>query len=154
MPSRHQIEIINVHMENVAAFLHVAGLSAQQVFDTMTFTDADKRKIISLVQAYEQYCEPRKNRTGSRYHFNSRKQKVGEKFDTFLTNLRVFIKDCEHGVLQEKLLMDRIVCGRWKKVGEKLLHSDDLTLAIKLCQGIEMSHQYMTTMSGETDWQM
>ena len=64
------------------------------------------------------------------------------------------IKYCEFGVLQDEPLMDRIVCGNVEqKVREKLLQSDDLTLAkaIKLCQVIEMSHQYLATMSGETD---
>ena len=47
----------------------------------------------------------------SRYHFNTRQQKVGEKFDTYLIDLKTLIKDCEYGELADSLLKDRIVCG-------------------------------------------
>ena len=91
--------------------LHVAGPSAQQVVDTMTFTEEDTDKIEPLRKTFEQHCDPRKNRTVSLYHFNSRRQKVGDKFNMFLTDLRVLIKDCEYVLLKNELLMDRLVCG-------------------------------------------
>ncbi len=87
-----------------ATFLHVAGAAAQQVFETLTFSAAEKDKIDVLIQKFEDYCEPRKNKSLLRYNLKQ-KQKVEEKFDVFVTELQTLAKECEYGALHE-LLMD------------------------------------------------
>ena len=96
----------------VATFLHVAGQTAQQVFDTFTFDDPDdKGKIGPVIERFQGYCEPKKNITVSRYLFNSRAQKTNEKFTDYLTALKTLVKDCEFCDLKDDFLRDRIVCG-------------------------------------------
>lgn len=127
---------------------------AQLVFD-MTFTVANKDAIIYLVRPFKQYCEPRKNKTVSLYNLNWNKQKFWEKFDTFLTAHWVLIRQ----KLWERCITRRVTHGKnplWSRSGE----SERKTTAIwwpdtgesnQVCQVIEMSNQYMTTMSCETE---
>lgn len=58
-----------------AIFLHVAGLEAQKVHATMTFTDAEKDKIKPLKDKFEAYCTGKTNITLIRYNFNRMMQK-------------------------------------------------------------------------------
>ena len=92
-------------------FLHVAGPAAQKVFSTWTIPDDEKDKIEPLITRFKIYCEGKRNITVIRYNFNTRNQRPGEGFESYYTELRNTVKDCEFGSLEDNLLRDRLVCG-------------------------------------------
>ena len=100
-------------------FLHVAGLHAQKVHSTWTFADADNNKIGPLKDKFVEYCKG-KNLIITRYQFNTTNQATA--FDTYLTDLKNKITDCEYGDLRNSFLRDRLVCGvHDETLREKLL---------------------------------
>jgi hypothetical protein len=117
-----------------ATFLHVAGPESHQIHSTMTFADDERDKIEHLKRKFREYCSPKKNVTVSRYYFNTRQQKVGEKFDTYLIDLKTLMKDCEYGELADSLLKDRIVCGIIDDEVRKKTSADRQTFIGKSCQ--------------------
>ena len=135
----------------IATFLHVAGIPAQKVHETFTFTNDEKDKIEPLISKFEAYCEPKKNTTVCRYLLNSRLQHESESFTDFLTALRTLLKDCELPAdLANEFLRDRIVCGvRDQKVRERLLRADTLTLerAIDICKAAELSAEQIKSLT-------
>ncbi|XP_077862565.1 uncharacterized protein LOC144344556 [Saccoglossus kowalevskii] len=129
-------------------FLHVAGYAAQKVHATWSFTDEDIDKIAPLRDKFLNYCKGKRNITVIRYVFNSTIQNPGETFDTFFTELRQKVKDCEYNTLENSLLCDCIVCGiRDESVREKLLQTEDLTLekAVNICRLSEISASQLKT---------
>ena len=46
-----------------AIFLHTIGEEALAVYDTFSFTGAEKDKIEPLIQKFQDYCSPKKNTT-------------------------------------------------------------------------------------------
>ena len=95
-----------------------------------------------LIQKLQDYCSPKKNVTVSRYYFNTRNEKSGEKFDTFLTSLKTLAKDCEYRELKDSLIKDRIVCGvDDNELRKRLLQTEELTLdkAVRTCKVNELS---------------
>ncbi|XP_064646909.1 uncharacterized protein LOC135499855 [Lineus longissimus] len=132
-------------------FLHVAGPEAQKVHATMEFAEADVDQIAPLKAKFAAFCEGKRNITVIRYQFNSRTQKDGESFDSFLTELKQLIKDCEFGdALRDSLLRDRVVCGiRDETTREKLLQTEDLTLekCVNTCRISESSANQLKTLT-------
>ena len=71
-----------------AAFLHLAGPEALEVFNTFSFDNpGDAKKLDKLVEQFEAYCNPRKNVTWERHVFNTRRQQSGETIDQYVTDL-------------------------------------------------------------------
>jgi hypothetical protein len=132
-------------------FLHVAGPEAQKIHATMEFAEADVDKITPLKAKFRTFCEGKRNITVIRYQFNSRTQKDGESFDSFLTELKQIIQDCEFGNdLRDSLLKDRVVCGiRDESTREKLLQTEDLTLekCVNTCRISESSANQLKTLT-------
>ena len=108
----------------------------------VTSRNVNTRLARPVKQKFKQYCRPIKNITYVRFLFFSRTQQPGEKFDTFLTDIKLKAKDCEFGNLTDSLVKDRIVCGIINKdIREQFLQDADLTLkkAIDKCRAIEAS---------------
>lgn len=58
-----------------ATFLHVTGPMAQQITETLTFTETESGKVSALKTKLAAYCQPKRNLSVIRYLFNSRNQK-------------------------------------------------------------------------------
>ena len=111
-----------------AIFLHTIGEEALEVYDTFSFTEEQKDKLVPIIEKFEAYCSPKKNTTYERYIFNSCTQN-GRTIDAFVTDLRSKAKTCEFGDLQDSLIRDRIVCGiDDNNTRERLLRNNALTL--------------------------
>ena len=86
--------------------------------------------------------------------FNRRKQDAGEKFDNFVTDLRILVKDCGY-VEENRMLRDAIVLrSSHAAVREKYLEKgDDLTLdmAIGIGQNYETSKESMRAIGIDED---
>jgi hypothetical protein len=62
-----------------------------------------------------------------RYKFNKRVQGETESVDQYVTELRLLVKNCRFGELQEELI--RIICGiKADRLQARMLREDDLTL--------------------------
>ena len=64
----------------------------------------EKDKIEPLVTRFKTYCERKRNITVIRYNFNTRNQRPGKGFESYYTELRNTVKDCEFGSLEDNLL--------------------------------------------------
>ncbi|KAK3084719.1 hypothetical protein FSP39_017965 [Pinctada imbricata] len=126
----------------VATFLHVAGVEARRIYNTLEIADDDKDKIEPLITKFKEYCEPRKNLTYLRHVFFTRAQSPHESIDTYVTDLKNKAQKCEFGTLNDSLIKDRIVCGITdESCRARLLRENDLTLnkALDICRSSEAS---------------
>ena len=76
-------------------------------------------------------------------------QRVGEAFDSFATDLKILVKNCEYGELTESTIKDRIVEGfNNHNTRERLLRGKDLPLqkAVDICKAVEVVRQHMKTL--------
>ena len=83
-------------------------------------------------EGFEQNCSPKSNLINSRFKFKSRAQEYGEQFESFVTDLKVLIKDCGYPAnIYDELIRDYIVFGvKSVKIREKLINEgSELTLA-------------------------
>lgn len=140
-------------------FLLCIGEKAREVYRTFdlppeTTTDTGgettwSRTIKQLRDAFQQYCNPRKNITFERHTFNTRNQEEGETIDQYATILRTLASTCEFKDLKDGLIRDRIICGiNNQNIRERLLRETDLTLekTLNICRAAEHSRQQLKTM--------
>ena len=134
-----------------AILLTVAGDEAINVYNTLALTDEDKEtaaegsvsqviKHTSVIAKLDEYCAPRVNETYKQYVFRNRVQRSMEPVEKFITDLKVKVKTCNFGVLEDSLVRDQLVLGVSDvKLKERLLREVnlDLTKAEKLCLAAE-----------------
>ena len=65
------------------------------IFTSWNLSGADSKKIEIIYQKFSEHLSPKKNKLLYRYIFHERKQQPGESFETFVTDLRNLVKDCE-----------------------------------------------------------
>lgn len=111
------------------------------VFEGFTFAkpeDAAKLKVV--LKRFEEYCAPRRNHIMAALRFNERRQGDNEGFDSFVTELKILVKDCGYQE-EERMVRDAIVFRcKHSKVREKCLdQADTLTCekAIEISQNQE-----------------
>ena len=107
-----------------------------------------KDNIEPLIIRFKTYCELKRNVTVIRYNFNTRNERPGEGFESYYTELRNTVEDCESGSLEGNL-RDRLVCGIVDKiVREKLLKVEDLTRekCVNMCRLFESSAKQLRTL--------
>ena len=134
-------------------------LEAIDIIRTFEWENAvDKDDIDQVKTKFATYFAPRQNVTYERYTFMKRIQKLGEPFDTFVTDLRNLIRTCEnHVYVRDNLLRDQIVLGITSEaVREKLFYPDSgetkctLLIAVDICRNSEITGQLMQHVSVDT----
>ena len=76
----------------------------------------------------KKYTSPKKNTVFDRYIFHERRQKEGDIFDNFVTELRKLVKSCYY-TNGDEMVRDRIVCGMNSQAIRELLNGgDNLTM--------------------------
>ena len=127
----------------VKLFLYLIGDKGREVYETLEFVaEPSQRTVSQVIEAFEKYCNPKKNETVERYKFFTRAQGDSEKFDQFVTDLRVLAATCNFGQLKHSLLRDRIICGiQNSKLREDLLKVPELDLekCLQMCRAAELS---------------
>ena len=115
--------------EQCAYLLIWVGETGRKIFNSWGLSDPDKKKISILFEKFGEHVAPKKNTVFGRYIFQSRTQQQGETFETFVTDLRNLVKDCEYTNPNE-MVRDKIVGGiRSSEIREKLLtEGDTLTM--------------------------
>ncbi len=90
---------------------------------------ADRGKYDEVMKKFDEHCSPKKNETYERYVFCSCTQSKGERFDSFLTDLKLKSKTCNFRILTVSMIRDQIIFGIYdKKIRERLLRETELTL--------------------------
>lgn len=134
----------------VNTFLNAVGADAVEVYDTFTMTTVQRATYNDVIQAFENFCKPRKNTVYERYIFHQRNQREGESFDTFLIDIKRLIRTCEFGDTENEMLRDRIVLGVTdKRLQTRLLETSDLTYetAIEKCRTSEATKEQTTNLN-------
>lgn len=137
----------------VNTFLNAIGESAVEVFDTFNITNEQRLVYNDVIAAFENFCTPKKNEVYERFIFYQRKQKEGEKFDTYLMEIKRLVRTCAFGAKENEMLRDQIVMGIWdRRTQSKLLETTDLTYetAVNKCRASEISREQATTMNKTT----
>lgn len=76
-----------------------------------------------------------------------------ENFDSFLNELKKLALDCDFGMLKDRLIKDRIVCGiRDKRIKDKLLRETDLDInkAVNICKAAEQTEEDIKKLADRT----
>ena len=117
------------------------------------FENEDNRKDAGrILKVLETHFIGVTNETYERYKFNTRSQKKGESFDTFLCATRVLSRSCNFRDLQDSLLRYNIVCGVISEhTRRKLLSETNLNLAINICKADESATQQASEISKSAD---
>ena len=69
--------------------LHCIGKQGREIYNTFTWTtDDDRLRFEAVLEKFDNYCQPRKNLTYLRHRFFSYRQRHGESFDDFVTELK------------------------------------------------------------------
>ncbi len=98
------------------------GDKGLDVFEGFTFDDpGDAKKLDIVLKKFEEYCTPRKNHIMAALKFNERRQGENESFESFVTDLKVLVKDCGYKE-EERMVRDAIVFScKHTKVREKCI---------------------------------
>ena len=126
----------------IALFLQCAGEDAIDLYSTLELSDTATLK--DVYTKFEEHCNPQKNITMERFHFNLITQKDAEPFDQFVTRLKQQAKRCEFAGLKDSLIADRIVIGvKNEPLRERLLRRSDLDInkAIELGRAAEFTQK-------------
>ncbi|XP_041357629.1 uncharacterized protein LOC121374562 [Gigantopelta aegis] len=134
------------------------GDKGREIYNTFTWipedenTPAENQTLEGVYAKYEAYVAPRKKQIRATVNFNRRKQEVGEKFDNFVTDLRILVKDCGYAE-EERMVRDAIVLRSVHDTvrGKCLEKGDTLTLemAINIGQNHEMSQESLKAINDE-----
>ena len=138
----------------VATLLSIIGDDALEVYNGFQWeTVGDNIKIDKVLEKFEVYCNPKRNIPFERYIFNSRFQKVNEKIDEYVTQLRLLAETCDFGSLKDSLIRDMIIFGcNDERLKESMLREPDLSLAraIEMCRLTERAKEHHSQMQAKS----
>ena len=124
-------------------FLTSVGDRGIKLYNTLKFdADGDKDKYSKIIEKFEAYVNPRTNITFARHKFFTYKQKEGQSFDLYLTEMTKLSNDCDLGNKVESILRDMVIIGlKDKRLQEGLLRKEKLPLEeiIAVCKSSEIA---------------
>jgi hypothetical protein len=140
--------------EKISYLLIWVGETGRDIFNTFPEMSAENAKLLaSYWEKFHDHVTPRSNEVYERYKFHNRVQTPADTFDTFVTDLKLLVKDCGYDN-PEQMVRDRLVFGvSSHKIREKLIHEGSgLTLpkAIDIAHTCELSQSQLKSMSGDT----
>ena len=90
-------------------FLIWIGEKGRDICNTFTdITDLNTNKLKTYYDNFEQYVQPKTNIVFSRYKFHNRVQGIAETFDSFVTDLKLLVQECNYQEPDE-MVRDKIV---------------------------------------------
>ena len=133
-----------------ALFLYCIGQEAVKVYDSFDLAPEDKRKLVKIIDKFDNYAIGQVNETYEIYNFNSRAKQDGETIDEYVAKLRTLAQTCGFCVcLHDSLIRDRMVLGvadasTWKRL---LQHSKlNLQESIEICRNFEATNSLIRQM--------
>ncbi|KAJ8981588.1 hypothetical protein NQ317_002616 [Molorchus minor] len=133
--------------------LSLAGEEAVELFNTFGLSEADSLEEEKILDAFEAYCNPKKNVVYERYKFYKRDQLEGENFEQFLAEIKKLSQSCEFKVLLDEMIRDRIVIEiNDENLQERMLRTTNLDLkkAIDCCRAAEVSKKQAKSLQEKT----
>ena len=123
------------------------GDKGREVYGTFQFAPAQQGQaaeqdtLAGVYAKFSEYVAPKTNQIRGTVTFNNRKQKENEKFDNFVTDLKILVKDCGY-TEEDRMVRDCIVLRSFhEKVKEKCIdEGDTLTLA----KAVDIGRNYET----------
>ncbi|CAH3165069.1 unnamed protein product, partial [Pocillopora meandrina] len=92
-----------------ATLLTCIGPDILEIYDGLPFgNEEEKTDIDKVIELLDAFFIGETNEIYEAYLFNQRVQEVGESFDVFLTALRSLAKTCNFGIMQERMIRDRV----------------------------------------------
>ena len=136
-----------------AAYIRLwIGEKGRDIFRSWNLSAEDSKNPEVILQAFREYCAPKKNTVFARFVFQERRQKDGETFENFVTDLRNMVKECEY-LEPDNMVRDKIVSGiRSKEIRHLLLtEGDKLTMSktIEIANSYEITQQCLKEMTHE-----
>lgn len=137
-----------------SVLLQCLGKQGCKIYRNFKFqTEEDSLTYATVLEKFEEYCNPQKNVTLSRFQFLTARQEEAESFDEFVTRIKSLSQECELGELCDSLVRDVIIIGTNNlRLQEKLLAESDLTLerAVKAGRTAELTKQRLGILQRET----
>ncbi|XP_068204656.1 uncharacterized protein [Palaemon carinicauda] len=136
----------------VALLLNIGGEELLQKYNSFEFPvpatgNPNPANVLKDVLAkFDVYFSPRKNELVARYKFRRCVQETNETLETYVTRLKILVKDCNYGNQRDKQLRDQVVFGCTEdKLRQKLFEVEDLTLekTLDLCVAFQASKRQM-----------
>ena len=135
--------------------LSCIGHQGREIYNTFTFSQEEENFDYNVIlQKFENFCIPRQNITLLRYKFLTYKQKEGQSFDEFMTQLKKLSRDCEFGERKNSLIKDIVVIDVTDdSLRERMLREPNLTLerATALGQSAEQMKIHAKELKQEAD---
>ena len=117
----------------------------RNIYESLGLSKDDSKNVYKIIEAIEKFAKGIVNETLERHTFNNRIQEDGEKFDEFLTDLKILSRNCNFCEnCHNSLIRDRIVAGvNDDTLKQKLLARDSLTLekAENMCRAHEKAKE-------------
>lgn len=139
----------------IAYLLLWVGDKVREIHRTWTIPADDQKKIGYYYKGFKDYVRPKLNPIFARFKFHNELQGA-DSFTSFLTRLRVSVKDCEYGEKADEMIRDRIVFGtNSSKIRQKLINvGKDLTLdqTVQIAQSHEYSQEQLKSMSADVSY--
>ena len=128
------------------------GKEAIAIYQTFTWADRKADELDQVLAAFSKYFKPKTNEIYERFMFLQRRQRQGESFETFYTDLLRLVESCScHQNEKRKIIRDQIVMNiiTSDTTREKLLTEADRSLerAVDVCRSMEATTTYLTSMS-------
>ena len=153
-------------LEKVNYLMTYIGDKGREIYNTLEWapavpatedTDAvpaENHTVEGVFKKFATYVAPKRNQIRATVSFNRRKQEAQEKFDNFVTDLKILVKDCGY-TDENRMVRDAIVLrSHNSKVQEKCLEKGDeltLDLAVHVGQSCEMSLESMRVIASDED---
>ena len=137
--------------KQAAMLRYTFSADTRKIYNSLGLTDEQKEEPDQIIAELEKFSKGTINEILERHVFNNRTQEDGEKFDDFLTELKVLSTNCNYCVnCYPGILRDRVVEGiQSDTVKEKLIAERTLTLdtAVEKCRAFELAADGMKTIS-------
>ncbi len=147
-------------LEKVNYLMTYIGDKGREIYTTFYWTAgnddvaAENATLLGVYNKYSQYVAPKKNQIRATVNFNRRKQEQNERFDNFVTDLKILVQDCGY-TDPDRMLRDSIVLRSFHpSVREKCLdRGDELTLdsAVAIGQNHETSQESLKIIGVDED---
>ena len=111
------------------SYLTYIGERDRKIYSTFDFENEQmKYNQETVIEKFNNYCQPRKNLPFLTRRFFACKQKDHQRFDDYDTKLRSKVNQYEFGEISNRLIKDMLVCGlRDYALRERMLREPNLT---------------------------
>ena len=96
-----------------AGLEHRSEKKDERLYKTFEWIEGEKDDPNKVLDKFELYIHPRKNKRIARHWLFKRKQSSEESFDNFVEDLRLILLDCQY-VQSEDVLVDAIIQGEYE----------------------------------------